>query len=339
MTYSIVARDAATGQLGIAAQSHAFAVGRVLHHVEPGVGAVASQAMSLYAHGERVLAGMSDGATAHDALTASLALDDQAAHRQVIAISAAGDTAAHTGDGCLRFAGHHQGTDFVVAGNIVADDTVLAAMVTAAQSPHSSLARHMMAVLEAAEAAGGDMRGRQSATMTVVAASSSGNPLIDHLVDIRVDDDPEPLPELARLLGVAEVHAAMEVAEHALLAGDLDTARQTYAATLPRMGDNLEFHVWAAAAMVEAGHDQDARELVATLAAAPDRDRWEDLSRRLAERGYLDPRRRGPVVGLSQHTPTATGYAGVASAASTLQRARQKTNSGAGRPRRARVNA
>lgn len=288
MTYSIVARDAATGQLGIAAQSHAFAVGRVLHHVEPGVGAVASQAMSLYAHGTRVLAGLADGARAHDALHASLALDDQAAHRQVTAISATGDTAAHTGDKCVRFAGHHQGTDFVVAGNVLADDGVLAAMVTAAWSRQGSLARRMLAVLEAAEAAGGDMRGRQSATMTVVAASASGEPLIDRPVDIRVDDDPDPLPELARLLGVAEAHAAMEIAEHALLDGDPDTARGIYASALPLMGDNREFHVWAAVAMAAAGHQDDADELVEALREAPDRARWADLSRRLAERGHVD---------------------------------------------------
>ncbi|HKJ55727.1 MAG TPA: DUF1028 domain-containing protein [Nitriliruptoraceae bacterium] len=289
MTYSIVARDAATGQLGLAAQSHAFGVGRMLNHVQGGVGAVASQAMSLYEHGTRVLADLAGGETTGEALDRSLALDASSPHRQVTAISATGETAAHTGADCLRFAGHHQGGDFVVAGNILVDEDVLAAMVAAAEQPHPSLARRMLAVLEAAEESGGDMRGRQSATMIVARAETTGEPLMDRPVDIRVDDHPDPLPELARLLDVAEAHAAMEIAEHAVLDGDLDTARQVYAATLPRMGDNLEFHVWTAATMASAGHADDAADLIATLADAPDRDRWEDLCRRLAERGYVDP--------------------------------------------------
>ena len=297
MTYSIVARDRASGQLGLAAQSHAFGVGRMVNHIRPGIGAVASQAMSLYAHGDRVLDGLAAGAPPEAALARSLALDEDAGHRQVTVIAADGATAAHTGEQCLRFAGHHRGTDFVVAGNILEDAGVLDAMVAAATTAwpdpvadpdnRPSLARRMLAVLDAAEAAGGDQRGRQSASMIVVAATPMGEPLLDRPVDIRVDDSPAPLLELARLVDLAEAHQAIEAAEHALLDGDLDTAAAVYAATLLRMGDNKEFHVWAAVALAGAGRADEAAAVIATLHDAPDRARWEELSHRLAERGMV----------------------------------------------------
>jgi uncharacterized Ntn-hydrolase superfamily protein len=297
VTYSIVARDRATGQLGIAAQSHAFGVGRMVHHVRPGIGAVASQAMALYAHGDRVLDALADGTPPDAALAASLASDADAEHRQVTVIAVDGATAAHTGARCLRFAGHHRGTDFVVAGNILEDAGVLDAMVTTAteawpdptaeHADRPSLARRLLAVLDAAERAGGDQRGRQSASMVVVAAEASGEPLLDRLVDIRVDDSPTPLAELRRLLDLAEAHEAMEAAEHALLDGEVDRAAAIYGANLLRMGDNKEFHVWAAVALAGAGHDDEAAGVIATLRDVPDRARWEELSRRLAERDLV----------------------------------------------------
>ena len=301
MTYSIVARDRATGQLGIAAQSHAFGVGRMVHHIRPDVGAVASQAMALYAHGDRVLDALADGDPPDAALGASLASDADAEHRQVTVIAADGTTGAHTGARCLRFAGHHRGTDFVVAGNILEDAGVLDAMVTTAteawpdptadHADRPSLGRRMLAVLDAAERAGGDQRGRQSASMVVVAADASGEPLLDRLVDIRVDDSPSPLAELRRLLDLAEAHEAMEAAEHALLDGDVDRAAAIYAAnTLVRSPVQLldkEVHVWAAVALAGAGHEDEAAGVIATLRDVPDRSRWEELSRRLAERDLV----------------------------------------------------
>lgn len=291
MTYSIVARDPDTGQLGLAVQSHAFGVGRILHHVEPGVGAVATQASVLVAHGDRVLAALGRGAAPAEALADSLALDEGAAMRQVTAIDAAGRTAAHTGETCIPFAGHHRGHDWVVAGNILAGEQVLGAMVVTAEATNDlPLARRLLAVLEAAERAGGDLRGRQSATMVVAAEAATGDPLVDLLVDVRVDDHHDPLPELARLLGIAEAHHELERAEHLLLDGRADEAVGRYEVALARLDDADEFHLWAAIALVEAGRPDQAAALVAALHDRPDADRWQAFTGRLVDAGLLDAR-------------------------------------------------
>lgn len=294
MTFSIVARDAATGQLGLAVASHVLAVGRAVHHVRPGVGAVASQASALYAHGTRILSALGRGMALHDALDSSLARDHDASTRQVIAIDTSGATAVHTGSDCIRFAGHHQGPDVAMAGNILADAGVLAAMVdagrpgfdTSAGGP--SLARRLVAVLEAAQDAGGDQRGRQSASLVVVAAEDTGDPLVDRMVDVRVDDHAEPIAELARLVELAEVHHEFELAEHDLGQGRVDRASLRYEDALGRI-DGPEFHVWAAVALVEAGLPDRARELVRHLRDRDDAARWQEFLRRLAEAGMVDP--------------------------------------------------
>ena len=220
MTFSIVAHDPATGQLGLAVQSRAFAVGRVIHHIHPGVGAVATQASLLAAHGERTLAAMVSGAAPAEALAASLDLDDERELRQVIAIDARGSGVAHTGAECIASAGHHVGDGFVVAGNILTNDDVVPAMVkAAADTTHPSLTRRLLAVLTAAQAAGGDLRGRQSASMIVVGPDDTGDPLVDRLVDVRIDDHADPIAELGRLVDLAEAYHDLERAEHLLLAG------------------------------------------------------------------------------------------------------------------------
>lgn len=292
MTFSIVARDPETGQLGLAVQSKAFAVGRIIHHIRPGVGAVATQASVLPAHGQRTLAAMADGASPADALAASLDLDEGAHLRQVIALDVTGRTAGHTGSGCIASASHHLDGTFAVAGNILADDAVVPAMVEAAGAPdHPSLARRLLAVLVAAQAAGGDLRGRQSASMIVVGPDDTGDPLLDRLVDVRVDDHAEPLPELARLLTTAEAHHDLEQAEHLLLADgdDVDTAVEVYLRMLPRLGDDPEFLVWAALSLVAADRHDDAAALVARVHDRTDADRWETFTGRLADAGMVAP--------------------------------------------------
>lgn len=305
MTFSIVAHDPETGQVGLAVQSKAFGVGRIIHHVHPGVGAVATQASVLVAHGTRTLAAMVDGATPEDALAASLDLDDGRERRQVIAVDVHGRTAGHTGTSCIASAAHHLDERFAVAGNILADDTVVPVMVEAARDPsHRSLARRLLAVLVAAQSAGGDLRGRQSASMLVVGPEDTGDPLVDRLVDVRVDDHPDPIPELARLLGIAEAHHDLERAEHLLLGatpdggagegGDVEeeavaAAVDLHLSALPRLGDDPEFVVWTACSLVAAGRVDDALAHVATLHDHPDAHRWQAFTERLADAGMLDP--------------------------------------------------
>jgi uncharacterized Ntn-hydrolase superfamily protein len=296
VTFSIVAHDTATGHLGLAVQSRAFAVGRVIHHIHPGVGAVATQASVLAAHGERTLAAMVEGAAPAEALAASLELDDERGLRQVIAIDARGSGAAHTGSQCIAAAGHHIGDGFVVAGNILTDDTVVPAMVeAAADTSHPSLTRRLLAVLTAAQAAGGDLRGRQSASMIVVGPDDTGDPLVDRMVDVRIDDHGDPIAELGRLVALAEAYHDLERAEHLLLAGvedgdevGLEAAVDLHLATLPRLGDDPEFVVWTAVSLVAAGRADDAAALVARLHHRLDADRWRDFASRLAAAGMVD---------------------------------------------------
>lgn len=297
VTFSIVAHDPTTGQLGLAVQSRAFAVGRVIHHIHPGVGAVATQASLLAAHGERTLAAMLGGAAPSEALAASLELDDERELRQVIVIDARGSGVAHTGSECIASAGHHIGDGFVVAGNILSNDTVVPAMVeAAADTSHPSLTRRLLAVLTAAQVAGGDLRGRQSASMIVVGPDDTGDPLVDRLVDVRIDDHADPIAELGRLVDLAGAHHDLERAEHLLLAGledgdeaALEAAVELHLATLPRLGDDPELVVWTAVSLVAAGRAADAAALVARLHHRLDADRWRDFAARLAAAGIIDP--------------------------------------------------
>lgn len=290
MTFSMVARDPATGQLGMAVQSRVFGVGRALHHVRGGVGAVNSQAMALPAHATRTLDGIAAGRSAAEALEDSLALDDARERRQVIAIDAEGGTAAHTGTGCIASAGHHVGTDWVVAGNILTDDTVLAAMVDVARDGDlGALPRLLLDVLRAAQAAGGDLRGRQSAAMLVTGPEHTGDPLLDRVVDVHVDDHPEPIDELARLVSLARAGHVFEQAERLLGAGDGDRAARLYRDALAKVGHDPEYVVWTALSLADADRPDDARDLVEGLRARPDVDRWREFTRRLAAAGMVDP--------------------------------------------------
>ncbi|MBY5161148.1 DUF1028 domain-containing protein [Salsipaludibacter albus] len=290
MTYSIVARDPESGELGMAVHSRVFGVGRALHHVRGGVGAVNSQAMALPAHATRTLDGIAAGATAAEALEDSLSRDDARERRQVIAIDVAGGTAAHTGSACIASAGHHVGPDWVVAGNILADDGVVEAMVAAAErDTDRSLPRLLLEVLQAAEAAGGDARGSQSAAMLVAGPDHTGDPLVDRVVDLRIDDHVAPVTELGRLLARAEAGHVFERAERLLGDGEPGRAAELFGEALDAVDRDPEFVVWTALSLAGAGDEAGARDLVATLHDHPDVARWQDFTHRLAAAGMVDP--------------------------------------------------
>lgn len=200
MTYSIVARDPATGMLGVAAQSHFFAVGSIATFAEPGVGTIASQAFASRQYGPLGLELLRAGAGAADVLDALLRLDPRRAIRQVGVVDATGVAAGFTGDGCVVHAGHATGPGFSVQGNMLAGGAVWGAMADAYQAADGDLAGRLLAALDAAEAAGGDARGRQSANLLIVDGRRSATPWHSVLFDVRVDDHPEPLAELRRLV-------------------------------------------------------------------------------------------------------------------------------------------
>ena len=285
MTYSIVARDPSTGELGVAVQSHWFSVGTVVTWAEAGVGAVATQSFAEPAYGPQGLALMRLGVDAQTALGALLAVDDERARRQVAFIDASGRVAVHTGAACIADAGHLTGPGVSVQANMMRDPGVWPAMLDAYQSAHGSLAERLMSALEAGEAAGGDIRGRQSAAMLVVSATSSSQPWRDRLVDLRVDDSLEPVGELRRLLGVHTSYGHMEAAEEREVAGDLEGALAEYETARGLMQGNDEAAFWSALLLADAGRVDEARALFEPIAARE--PGWAELLRRLPAAGLL----------------------------------------------------
>lgn len=202
MTYSIIARDPDSGAIGVAVQSRYFSVGVVVPWAEAGVGAVATQSFIDPAYGPLGLALMRRGKSAPDALRVLVAHDPEAAYRQVAMIDMKGRVAVHTGERCLEAAGHCIGEHVAAQANLMARETVWAAMIEAFSRAEGDLAARFLAALEAAEREGGDCRGKQSAAMLIVRAQSTGQPWLDRVVDLRVEDHPEPVDELKRLMAL-----------------------------------------------------------------------------------------------------------------------------------------
>jgi uncharacterized Ntn-hydrolase superfamily protein len=291
VTYSIVARCPDTGMLGIGIASHVLAVGRVAPYVEPALGAVATQSLVLMAHGHRTLAGMRAGLDPQQALDQSLALDETPQVRQVGAVAADGSGAAYAGEGCIPYAGHVLGDGFTAQANMMANPGVPEAMAEAFTATRDEpLVDRLLAALDAAEAVGGDIRGRQSAALLVAGPEMSGDPLVDLVVDVRVDDDPEPLRELRRLARLALANQRLDVADGLMGAGDLAGAAHAYREATELAPDYLEFWFWQAASLADAGNPDEARQAWATLAASGDEARWVDLLRRCVQCGLLHPR-------------------------------------------------
>jgi uncharacterized Ntn-hydrolase superfamily protein len=250
LTYSIVARDPDTGELGVAVQSHWFAVGPIVPWAEAGIGAVATQANAEVAYGPRALALLRAGVDAAQALAQLVAEDPAAASRQIAVLDATGGLATHTGEGCIPFAGHVVGEGVSCQANIMTSPEVWPAMLDAFGATSGTLTRRLLAALDAAELAGGDLRGRQSAAILVVPAA--GEPW-DRVVSLHVEDDAEPLAELRRLVGVHDAYAVAARAD--ALAGE---GRHDEAATLYRQASELapqnhELRFWSGLGAAQAG--------------------------------------------------------------------------------------
>src|SRR5215207_2745806 len=228
---TIFARDPSSGELGVAVQSHFFGVGSIVSWAEAGVGAVATQSVVEPAYGPRGLVLMRDGKSAPAALHQLLGDDAQESARQVAMIDRGGRVAVHTGSRCIRHAGHAVGDQVSAQANIMERDTVPAAMVRAySESSGQNLAERLLAALEAAEREGGDLRGRQSAAMVVVAARATGNPMEDQPVDLRVEDHANPVGELRRLVAMRRAYGRADAGDQLAAAGELDAALAEYEA-------------------------------------------------------------------------------------------------------------
>jgi uncharacterized Ntn-hydrolase superfamily protein len=258
-TYSIVARDAGTGDLGVAVQSHWFSVGAVVPWARPGVGAVATQSIAEPAYGPRLLDRIEAGEAPAPALDALLAEDEGARFRQVAVVSAAGEVAVHTGAGCISKCGHAEGDGFSVQANLMASVDVWPAMAEAFTAADGPLARRMLAALRAAERAGGDLRGRQSSALIVVPAE--GEPW-RRSPDLRVEDDPEPLDELERLLDLSDAYTLAEEGDALAGAGRHSEAGARYRGAAELAPDSDELLFWSGLGLAHVGELAEGTERV-----------------------------------------------------------------------------
>jgi uncharacterized Ntn-hydrolase superfamily protein len=284
-TYSIVARDPATGELGVAVQSHWFNVGAIVPWAEAGVGAVATQSLVDPSYGRNGLDLMRAGKAAPDALKELLARDDGREVRQVAMIDAQGRVLAHTGGRNIAKAGHVVGENFSVQANMMLRGTVWPAMARAFEGARGDLAERMMAALDAAQKAGGDIRGQQSAALVVVAGKSSGKPWADRVFDLRVDDNPRPLEELRRLLKLQRAYNHMNAGDDAIEHKDHPRALGEYSAAAKLVPGNPELVYWHAVALVNIGRVEESLPLFRKV-FAQDRH-WRELTTRIAEAGIL----------------------------------------------------
>jgi len=281
VTYSIVARDKETGEFGVAVQSHYFQVSPAVPWALAGVGAVATQSQVNISYGPLGLDLLQAGYTAEQALKALTSGDPQADVRQCAIIDATGAAAAHTGTKCIPAAGHRVGDGFSCQANLMEKDTVWDAMADAYLSTAAPLAERMMAALEAAEAEGGDIRGKQSAAMMVVAATGTGRPWVDRLIDLRVEDAPEPLPELRRLLRIKRAYMALSDADRLSDSGDKAAAAARAEEAIMLAPELVEIRFWTGLEMAINGDLDGGCDLMAGVVRDKG-ERWVETLRRLA---------------------------------------------------------
>jgi len=275
-TYSIVARDPESGALGVAVQSHWFSVGSVVSWARAGVGAVATQSIAEPAYGPDALDLLAEGVSPQDALDRLRGEDERQVFRQVAVIDAHGRVATHTGSSCMAYAGHESGEGYSVQANMMASAEVWPAMARAYEASSGPLARRLIAALRAAEGAGGDVRGRQSAA--IVVAPPEGEPW-RLTVDLRVEDHPEPLDEIERLLDLADAYRLASEADELVGQGRHDEAAERYVRAAELAPGNHELIFWAGLSAAEGGDMATALERVrAAIAIQPG---WAELLERL----------------------------------------------------------
>jgi len=299
-TYSIVARDAHTGTLGVAVQSHWFSVGGLVCWAEAGVGAVATQAVVEVSYGPRGLERMREGLSACEALTELVAADDGRELRQVAIVDSQGGIAAHTGARCIAESGHETGEGFSVQANIMANREIWPAMARAYRGAQGDLAERLLAALDAAQAAGGDLRGRQSAAMLMVAAERKPERWAGVQLELRVEDHPDPLVELRRLLGLQRAYEHMNQGDALLGENLVEEALEQYRTAAEIAPGIAELPFWQAVTLADLGRVDEALPLFRDVFA---RDpNLSTLLQRLPGAGLLrdDPRMLAQILSVIQ---------------------------------------
>jgi uncharacterized Ntn-hydrolase superfamily protein len=287
-TYSIVARDSSTGEIGVAVQSHWFSVGSLVTWAEAGIGAVATQSFVDPRYGPLGLELMRLGRAAPEALRALVTSDADSAVRQVAMIDAHGRVAAFTGSRAIRAAGQHVGAQYSVQANLMEKPSVWPAMARAFESTKGDLAERLLAALEAAEREGGDIRGRQSAAILVVGPTNTGRPWTDRRFDLRVEDHPTPVAELRRLVTLARVYQKLNEGDEWVTKNDMARAIQAYGAAtslVPDEATNGEAAFWTGISLANVKRVNDAIPYLRRAHAAD--ARWAELVTRLPDAGLL----------------------------------------------------
>lgn len=284
-TYSIVARDAETGEMGVAVQSHWFSVGSVVSWAEAGVGAIATQSLVNVSFGPEGLALLKSGKSAEETLALLLQEDEGREFRQVAIVDTNGNIAVHTGSRCIPEAGQVRGEQFSCQANMMLQNTVWEAMQRAFENSQGPLAERMLAALDAAEAEKGDIRGKQSCAILVVRSRSTGEVWRDRLVDLRIEDHPQPLQEMRRLLRLHRAYENMNNGDLAMEKNDVEAALKYYGAAEKLCPDNLEMQYWTAISLANAGRIDAALPMFRRIFTAD--ENWRLLTQRLPGVGLL----------------------------------------------------
>jgi uncharacterized Ntn-hydrolase superfamily protein len=284
-TYSIVAYDEQTGDMGVAVQSHWFSVGTSVTWGEAGVGVIATQSFVNPAFGPNGLALLKKGLAPQEVVDELIKGDEGREFRQLAVLDSKGRAASYTGKLCIQPAGNIVGENFSVQANLMSNDRIWPSMAEAFKNSKGPLAERMLVALEAAEKAGGDVRGKQSAALIVVRAKSTGKIWEDRLVDLRVDDNEAPLIELRRLLGVHRAYEHMNNGDLAVEKNDMNSAMKEYSSAMKMFPDNLEMKFWTAVALVNKGNLKEALPMFQDI-FAKDKN-WRDLTPRLLPNGLL----------------------------------------------------
>ncbi|MGB9905770.1 MAG: DUF1028 domain-containing protein [Candidatus Saccharicenans sp.] len=284
-TYSIVALDKETGQLGVAVQSHWFSVGYIVPWAEAGVGAVATQSFVDPGYGALGLEMMRAGKSAEQALNGLLKSDSAPEVRQVAMVDASGLVAVHTGKNCIAEAGHYKGEGFSCQANMMLKNTVWEAMARAYQNTKGELVDRLLAALEAAEKEGGDIRGRQSAAILVVSGQSSGVWWKDRVYDLRIEDHPDPIAEMKRLVQIAKAYNHMNRGDELLTENKIKEAMEEYNQAMELYSGNPELIFWPAVTMAATGRVEDSLPLFRKVFALD--SNWARLLQRLPAVGQF----------------------------------------------------
>lgn len=285
-TFSIVARDQSSGEMGVAVQSHWFSVGSLVTWGEAGVGAIATQSMVDPSYGPLGLEMMRAGRSATQALAGLLAADSGSELRQVAMVDKNSNVAVHTGSRCIQEAGHETGEGFSAQANMMASPAVWPAMANAYSNSSGNLAEKLLTALEAGQAAGGDIRGMQSAAILIVSTASTGRPWVDRRIDLRVEDHPAPIAELRRLVRLHDAYELMNTGDEKLGEGNVEAALNAYQCASMLAPEILELPFWQAVTLTELGRIGEASTMFKQIFAQ--QPAWRTLLLRLPAAGLLN---------------------------------------------------